>query len=742
MLSARPLVLVLGLLLGALESPTAARAASFDPTTGKVVTSDSRFAEGFEAASPSLTLFDDQNMLLATAALVAAFNEDESTALEGRGTLRLGGTIIAGVMDLRALAPTFSGHRVEVKFWQRPEGTHLIATLVWVSGEADDLLVRDDLQSTFIAAEMPFEPTGRATDDGWEEWSSGPVDFTEGAMLPPTAFAFYDSALQDLTGFLNMSYSTFDTTARVRIDALTIDDLGPAHVPASACTLLNESTSCGPDGACLWGRCVDSALALGAKIEDPTLRNQYLARKIFEYRTFEGGRSPQTRVDGLANALSGLGGTVSNGQFWTTMRNAIQDLADGHASAPIAAAVSSPQVGVCLHTGLADLIPSSPRRPLVFSTRSTNPVGSMLQRGDALVAIDGTDVASWTQAARRYLEYHGDPAGREVVIAPQIMDAALYTGATLALARCPQSSTSSTAAAVPCDMAHVVTVTVDLAAVESGIWSGSPPVWRNDADTCDYRFHRPFDTADGKAYTFAGFVDQGGVRWIQFNGVPSQHWQGGPQWFQTMSSALRGDATKIILDERTGGGGDLDAVDLITKALITPADYYGNEMIPALGQPTTDALRGALRTCTNGQTSGSGCGGFIEWLLGESQPMQAPGAESTSKVAALLSMDVSGNDYLSKMLTYRHTGATRLFGPSPTFGAFGMVWFLPAMGGDFAGGSLQSQDSIFRANVSDPNALFSTSTGVPPDEVVLEKQSDAVRDVDTLVEAAKEWLAR
>jgi hypothetical protein len=64
------------------------------------------------------------------------------------------------------------------------------------------------------------------------------------------------------------------------------------------------------------------------------------------------------------------------------------------------------------------------------------------------------------------------------------------------------------------------------------------------------------------------------------------------------------------------------------------------------------------------------------------------------------------------------------------------------VGHELAGGSLQVQDSIFRASANDQNVDFQTAHGVPPDQIVLEKQSDAVRDVDTIVEAARAWLSR
>jgi hypothetical protein len=737
-LTAAAVLLALAAVL-APAAPRIASAATFDPARGKVMVADSAFSFSFDDAAPELVLFDSTNRALSPDAIRAQLIRDESAAIEGAGVIEIGGATIDGFLDLRPLATRLAGRRVEARLWQQARGTRVAATILWVGDSPDPLLSQDDFQTPFILTELSFQPTGRATDDGWQEWTTGPFDFSAGAKVPATLLSFYDSTLSDLSG----GVGAFDPSVRVRIDAFTIDDLGPALVPDASCTLLNETAACGPGGVCMYGRCADASLVLGGKLENPTLRSQYLDRRIFEFRTFEGGRVPLTKMQTFGASLRALADpAISTAQYWTVLSNAVQDLEDGHASAPVTAYRSGIYSGVCLHTGEADLLPPSApmsapdRAPLVFSAPSTNPIGSMLARGDALTAIDGASVGDWTQAARRYLEYHGDPAGREIVTAPMIIDAAIRTGAVLEFSRCAQTSS---VAATPCTSDQVTKVRVDLAAIEAGVWSGSPPSWRLDYDTCDYRFHRAVESAMGKAYTFAGFSDDRGVRWVQFNGVPSQYQQGGQEWFDTMNRAFSSAPQKIILDERLGGGGSIEAVDLLGSFLVGESDFYSAEMMPQLGEPETEPLRAALRSCSSSASPLTDCGGFYEWRLGALE--QTRGACASSKVAVLLGLDVSGNDFLTKYATYRSRSLTRIFGAAPTFGAFGVIWILPAFAGEFSGGSLQAQDSIFRASSTDPISSFSTSSGVPPDQIVLEKESDAVRDVDTLVEAARAWLA-
>jgi len=135
---------------------------------------------------------------------------------------------------------------------------------------------------------------------------------------------------------------------------------------------------------------------------------------------------------------------------------------------------------------------------------------------------------------------------------------------------------------------------------------------------------------------------------------------------------------------------------------------------------------------------------MFDWVLGQQSGRGgARGSAASQKLAVLLGDDVSGNDFLSQLLTYRAPGLTRFFGQCPTRGAFGVIWALPAYGSEVAGGSFQVHDSIFRPSA---NAAFTedfrTANGVPPTEIVRQRQSDLLRGIDTVLEAGLAWARR
>jgi len=113
-------------------------------------------------------------------------------------------------------------------------------------------------------------------------------------------------------------------------------------------------------------------------------------------------------------------------------------------------------------------------------------------------------------------------------------------------------------------------------------------------------------------------------------------------------------------------------------------------------------------------------------------------------LAIVIGQDVSGNDFLTEVLRYREA-PTRIFGSPATYGAFGTVIGLPGLLGEFSGGAVQVSDSIFFAEPwefgSDGELpRFTTGIGVPPDELLLQRQSDAMIGVDTVLTRAEAWL--
>ena len=83
----------------------------------------------------------------------------------------------------------------------------------------------------------------------------------------------------------------------------------------------------------------------------------------------------------------------------------------------------------------------------------------------------------------------------------------------------------------------------------------------------------------------------------------------------------------------------------------------------------------------------------------------------------------------------------RIYAPGPTSGAFGSIAGIPPMVVGWYGGSLQMQDSRWGEDADAlAKAPWESGTGVQPDVVMAQTMSDAMRDRDTMIEAAHAWL--
>lgn len=708
-----------------LASERSARAARFDEVTGTVLLDDSQFAYSFEVDDliTALSMTNRRGMDLTPEQVQAQIIQE---GIAGKASLQLGGTAFLARLDFNALelADKFTGRRVELKLWQLPRGLAIGPHVVW-SSDAQNAL-----------ADLPMQLTGRATDDGWQEWTSGPIDFSLGGAVAPFELLLYPSSFGGFGGGMMMMAAP----PVAIIDALSIDDLGPAAVPTAQCTLASEAMTCGAQGICSFGRCTDAAAVLGPIFVNPEFRADYLARRKYEFSHLEGGRVPESKLGDFSAALDSAAAETSVANYWSEFGRAVQLLEDGHASPSFATQPAEHSTGICVHLGRADLLPGAPTAPLVFQLSSSSTVAARVRPGDALTAIDGLSIADWTALAKLYITFYGDQSAREVVSTPALLYAAAATGSVLEFSR----PLCDPAAGQPCPVDQIQKITIDLGALEDGVWTGSPPPWLADPIACDYRFHRAFAAPNGTAYEFAGSKDEDGVRIVQINGVPAQQSQGGDEWFTAIANAFTDPPAKYILDQRTGYGGGIDAVDHLSSFMIAPEEFGRMEFVPRVEQPFEEAILTSLLNCQNRFDPDplaqlSGCGNFFEIQLGAGNPS---GVARTSSVAILIGYDVSGNDYVSKLLTYRRSGGTRFFGGAPTAGAFGVIWQLPAIQNEVFGGSIQVQDTIFRASAMDTNLAFQTSHGIPVDELVLQKQSDAIRDIDTVIEAAKDWLGR
>lgn len=680
-----------------------ARAAGFDPTTGRVSLEGAALAVDFESPGRvPVTVYD-----AGANPQPAVVAEDGPHAIEGQRSLRITGATPLLAVDLDPVREGLIGRRIEIRLWQRPLGTRLTGDLRWSIGDLD-------------RGAITIQPTGAATIDGWVEWTTGPVDFALDGVAP------HQLVLYDDQYFGNFD---FDPALAVALDAITVLDLGPAAVPLADCRLTTERTTCGPAGVCSFGRCADAAAILGAPLYEPRLRADALARRSFEVATFEGGRGPRARASDFAQRLASIAdpATTAVADYWTSLRAVYDALGDGHVSPPTAGADRAVRGGGCAYYSDADLLPDHPIALMLYEATRGHPVGERLRVGDVVRTIDGLPPDTWAQQAARLLEHSGDPAARSAMLAPRLLGVALHTGAVLEVERCPRTGPLAHS---PCTAAQVEHIRLDLAEIAAPLLArGEIDSLLREAD-CDFRFRRPVrDDRGGRSTDYAGSSDTPGprpIRQIQINSVSGER-----RWLDAVDRALDAPHPRILLDQRLGTGGTIEAMELLTSRLLSRTDVTRAEIWPPLGITETPAVRSALLACDDG------CAGLIPILFDTTSARR--GIAATARLAILDGYDISGNDFTAFALTLRRGGPTRIFGPSPTFGAFGPVTTLPRLPGDVYGGSIQTHDTVFLAP-GDQHFDFTTGVGVPPTTVLLQRQSDAIRGRDTVLDAARAWL--
>ena len=147
--------------------------------------------------------------------------------IQGRSALKMNAALPELGLDLTDADRGLVGRRVEVKLWYKPFGSGLGAELVWGSGSLRERLERRTGGAQFVAR-MSLAPTGRGTDDGWRELSTGPVDWALGGALAPQILTLKESQSHTSPSFSQQRQP--DRQAQVLVDALEVVDLGPAEV--------------------------------------------------------------------------------------------------------------------------------------------------------------------------------------------------------------------------------------------------------------------------------------------------------------------------------------------------------------------------------------------------------------------------------------------------------------------------------------------------------------------------------
>ncbi len=706
-----------------------ARASEFDVPTGTVrFSSDAVKTFGFESASDLAGnlhtvkwkaggFSPSGDLVKADAALLGSMM-NPGDAIEGKGSLRL--TTLTGGIALAdaALFASLATNRVEVSLWGRGEG--VAPNIIVVYG-------KPEWPFSLQFAMVPSIRTGRQTSDGWVEITTGALDGSVWGVPIRAVLIGPNQSAPKGTGFV--------------IDALEVRKLPGSIQTANACTLADVDKTCGAQADCLYGHCVTSTVTWGAL--PPTAHRTEFAerwmhvagRLVGDRKSSAFGRSEfTTRARDLARYA------LSSRQFYGGMNRLVNELRDNHTSfggpasqntlmSPMVSFGWSAALHACFGVMEKDLLGGGQAFG-VFSAGDKPTIGTPLKVGDILTGVDGQDPIAWAKAHMPGLgrTAANDPASVLAGYADSMAYAITQRANRIEVTRCT-SATKCTG-----DDKKVISIDVGpklfAAIAATGDWNaeayfGCSPRFRNSVSKIGEGV-RGEDTIT--AETVSGIVN------VQFDGF-----SGKTVWKDGMSSIFTPSPAKVLMDARQGNGGTGDNVEALLHLLRGPSEPIGFMTVQngSWEDPSPPTLFTRYASCIDDTaTSYWPCFGAWGFFTNVDTP---PGAKT--KIAWLNSIDVSANDYMPRLLQGRSN--FRIFAPHPTAGAFGAVTQMSSIMPGLGGGSIQYQDSRFGANADAlPSVDWESGKGVAPDEVVTQKQSDALNGTDTLLKVARAWLAK
>jgi hypothetical protein len=729
--------LAVGLLL-ALGAPSTAHASSsFDVDTGTLTMPKSAVrAYGFESASelvglevgtwggggnglPTLSF----KKIAAPADAQALINKgtDSNDAIEGTHAMSLSVSNGLVIRDA-ALWKSLAGGRFVASLWARADGGAPIFQIIYDNDPAN---VYGASGSTF--ATVRAIRTGRATSDGWAEYSTGPLD---GAVWGvPVA------------GLIVMPSSRAKAGQSFLVDALTIEQATGKPVAPAVCRQENVDAACGPEGDCMFGHCISSAVTWGVN-PSGAHREEMAKRWIHLSSHLIGDRNAAEQSAQMAPGLLQTARTaLSSRQFLGEMNHFVNLLRDNHTSlgspsnftnfAPQVSFGTSSTLGGCFGLVDRDLVGGGLAYAVYQAT--ANPLsGVPLKRGDLLIAVDGMDPKAFVDMAypRWATTLPNDP-GSDWGWSATVLSSLITRRASRAtFLRCESSTL--------CDEAHRQTFTVDVAsAIYPELLGQSMTKNVSPLVGCTPRFSESAtenDAGGAAANEDPIYIAQGpdGQTWVEFDGF-----EGSTVWPMQMQTIFGKGPAAVLMDARNGHGGLLNLLQTLFDQFRDASEPIGFVSFgrAAWDKAETPDMYTRLQTCTLTDTNNL-C--FLGGADGVFPKPTAPG--KSTKIAWLNTTDVSANDFAPRMLKGRTN--TRIFAPHVTSGAFGAITSLPSLLSGWNGASMQIQDSKFAADVNGiATARWESSHGVEPDEVCVQKLSDAIAGTDTMLARASQWLS-
>lgn len=245
--------------------------------------------------------------------------------IEGKGAVRLGAGGAGLSFTESGVFENLANERFEVRFWAKSEGSEPHLEVVYRSSAT-----RAPLDgSTLPTAGVRAIPTGRETNDGWVEYSTGPLD---GNVLGRNAYGLFVVPARngiDLGG--PTSGSSFTERGTFLLDALEILSLGGTALKSASCTDKTVDAACGVGGECFAGSCVPAETVWGA-LPSAAQRKEIVARALFVQRSLQGDRSVVRRLPAYEAKLTGLVGATSVRTFAGGLEHALVELRNMHTS--------------------------------------------------------------------------------------------------------------------------------------------------------------------------------------------------------------------------------------------------------------------------------------------------------------------------------------------------------------------------------------------------------------------------
>lgn len=645
-------------------------------------------------------------------------------AIEGTHALRLGDAGRGIALTDPSLLQKVSGGRFEVTLWARADGT---APMLGVLYDRDPTNI-DRFGAQF--ASVRGIRTGRETSDGWAEYSTGPI---EGSVWGAPAVAI-----------LVLSGYGADPKATFLVDALEVSAIEGKPLAPLACTQQTVDAVCGAEGDCMFGHCVPSSVTWGV-FPSAEHRSRIAERWVhFGTRVIGDRASARLGATVLTPGARELATSASGArQFFGGMNRLVNLLRDNHTNfggpsnftsfAPQVQQGTSSTLGACFGVVEKD-IAGGGLGYAVFRAAESPRTKVKLQRGDLLVSVDGRDPKEWVDEIwpRYATALPNDARADWGPSANDLSRLITMRASKVTLARCASSAACTDAARELIEIDVASAIYGSLSAPSAGTDGVSPSF------SCSQRFTDSVTGTAPRGYgedvVRSGPGEVGETR-VQFDGFVGQG-----TWEDSMTKIFEPKPARVMMDARMGHGGYYSAVEHLFHLLRGTKEPMG---VISLGRGTYDMTDPAWLFPELGQCTTPSGGNMWKCFAGNAIGFFATKADppgAATRIAWLNTYDVSANDFMPKLLSGR--SGFRIFGPHPTAGAFGAVVSLPSVISGWSGGSIQIQDSRFASSLAEAtSARWESGHGVPPDEVVAQKLSDAVLGTDTILKAASAWLA-